>query len=264
MNTTDAALGSEACRSGRMEPQWTRSRLNAPSFTSGSLNGKGDWSTLDAAGIRAAIGMSLANLDTTLSTLATQASVLAVKTVTDRLAPMMEFAGGAWRWTITALAQAPSGGGGGVDWLAKTKAEMLAYGQGTGGYAAAMLLPVTPNVPTVVLPAPPSDTNYCRVVGYFGGLSHVIPAGSTVLFELTHPDDPPLKSSRILVGRSITAVVDPLGNLSDGEHAWIDLERNDTLSTPNTLWRVTFADARMTRITFTLNATSFDISQLVN
>lgn len=80
-------------------------------------------STLTAAGVRTAVGLSSANLDTQLGTLATASAlstvagyvdteVAAIKTVTDKVSTALESDGGAgYQFTTTALENAPSGSG---------------------------------------------------------------------------------------------------------------------------------------------------------
>jgi hypothetical protein len=83
---------------------------------------------LDAAGVRTAVGLGSANLDTQLSGLNTSIAtaagyidteVSAIKVVTDKLDTAVELDGSVYRFTINALEQAPVGGGGGeTDWTA--------------------------------------------------------------------------------------------------------------------------------------------------
>lgn len=76
---------------------------------------------LDAAGVRSAVGLASANLDTQLSAIDDfiDTEVGAVKTVTDKLDTAMELDGSVYRFTVNALEQAPVGGGGGsTDWTA--------------------------------------------------------------------------------------------------------------------------------------------------
>jgi hypothetical protein len=82
------------------------------------------FSTLDAAGVRAAVGLATANLDTQLGDIATDADAAktaaeAAKVTTDKLDDTLEDDGGTYRFTTNALEQAPAGGGGGgTDWTA--------------------------------------------------------------------------------------------------------------------------------------------------
>lgn len=66
-------------------------------------------STLDAAGVRTAVGLASANLDTQLLAIDTVAD--AVAAVTDKLDDTLEDDGGTYRFTANALEEAPSGGG---------------------------------------------------------------------------------------------------------------------------------------------------------
>jgi hypothetical protein len=76
------------------------------------------YTDLDAAGVRTAVGMASANLDTQLGTLATAANLATVDTVvdaikvtTDKLDTALELDGAVYRYTANALELAPSGGG---------------------------------------------------------------------------------------------------------------------------------------------------------
>lgn len=62
-------------------------------------------STLNAAGVRTAVGLGSANLDTQLA---------AIDAVTEKLDTALELDTGAYRFTTAALAEAPTGGGGGI------------------------------------------------------------------------------------------------------------------------------------------------------
>lgn len=70
-------------------------------------------STLTAAGVRTAVGLASANLDTQLAAIDDyiDTEVAAIKTVTDRLDTAMELDGSVYRFTTNALEQAPSGSG---------------------------------------------------------------------------------------------------------------------------------------------------------
>lgn len=84
---------------------------------------------LDAAGVRGAVGLASANLDTQLSAIDDfiDTEVGAVKTVTDKLDTAMELDGSVYRFTVNALEQAPVGGGGGsTDWTADERAVIRA------------------------------------------------------------------------------------------------------------------------------------------
>jgi hypothetical protein len=71
-------------------------------------------STLDATGVRTAVGLAAANLDTQLSALAgyVDTEVGAIKTVTDRLNGMLVLDGAVYQFTANALELGPAGGGG--------------------------------------------------------------------------------------------------------------------------------------------------------
>lgn len=84
---------------------------------------------LDAAGVRSAVGLASANLDTQLSAIDDfiDTEVGAVKTVTDKLDTAMELDGSVYRFTVNALEQAPVGGGGGsTDWTADERTAIRA------------------------------------------------------------------------------------------------------------------------------------------
>lgn len=108
-------------------------RLDAA--VSSRLASAGYTAPLDAAGVRGAVGLASANLDTQLSALSTAVATVdgvadailvavdtevgAIKAVTDKLDTAMELDGSVYRFTINALEQAPVGGGGGAtDWTA--------------------------------------------------------------------------------------------------------------------------------------------------
>lgn len=83
---------------------------------------------LDAAGIRNAIGLASANLDTQLSS---------ISAVTAKLDDTLELDSGAYRFTGTALAEAPTGSGGGAGASAEEVAEAVAMELGDGsGFTA--------------------------------------------------------------------------------------------------------------------------------
>ena len=67
---------------------------------------------LDAAGVRSAVGLGSANLDTQLAAIDdyVDTEVAAIKTVTDKLDTAMELDGAVYRFTTNALEQAPTGG----------------------------------------------------------------------------------------------------------------------------------------------------------
>jgi len=79
-------------------------------------------STLDAAGVRSAVGLASANLDTQLGTIdgnvddietllaAMDTDLTAVKATTDKLDDTLEDDGGTYRFTANALEEAPTGG----------------------------------------------------------------------------------------------------------------------------------------------------------
>lgn len=107
---------------------WGSGAITAASIAAAALNGKGDWnvgktgysltvSPLDAAGVRAAVGLASANLDTQLTAIDDylDTEVAAIKAVTDKLDTALELDSTVYRFTVNALENAPSGGGGGLD-----------------------------------------------------------------------------------------------------------------------------------------------------
>lgn len=70
----------------------------------------------NAAAIRTGVGMASANLDTQLAAISAfiDTEVAAIKVVTDKLATTIQVSGPNWQFTVDALAQAPTGGGGGT------------------------------------------------------------------------------------------------------------------------------------------------------
>ncbi len=87
---------------------------------------------IDAAGVRTAVGLASANLDTQLSTIDTV--VDAIKVVTDKLDTALEADGVAgYQFTTLALENGPTGGGGGTtDWTA-TERGQIRYRLGLDG-----------------------------------------------------------------------------------------------------------------------------------
>lgn len=89
---------------------------------------------LDAAGVRSAVGLAGANLDTQLATIDTVAD--GVKVTTDKLDTALELDGGVYRYTANALEQSPAGGGGGgTDWTVDERTAIkavLGIGSGPG------------------------------------------------------------------------------------------------------------------------------------
>ena len=94
---------------------------------------------LDASGIRSAVGLGAANLDTQLTTIDDflDTEIVAIKAVTDKLDTALELDGSVYRYTTNALEQAPSGGGGGTaDWTS-TEREQIRHRLGIDGTATA-------------------------------------------------------------------------------------------------------------------------------
>lgn len=75
---------------------------------------------ISAAGIRSAVGLASANLDTQLTTIDDylDTEIAAIKAVTDKLDTAMVLDGAVYQFTANALELAPSGGGGSTDWTA--------------------------------------------------------------------------------------------------------------------------------------------------
>lgn len=207
----------------------------------------------DAPGIRSAVGLATANLDTQLAALgsAIPGPAPSADSIVQHLLDV-DTTGHTTPNSPTVLWR--------NDVMAKLPSD---YADGQLGQLIGKLNVGTPTDPVYVLPSPPAAADKCRVVGYFTGVSMQIPLDSTVLFELVTLDDAPTKSSRIAVGRTVTASLNVDGILTDGTNLWLDLERNDTLSPSGSYWRVTFADARLTRKTFQLNNSVFDLATLV-
>lgn len=116
---------------------------NLDAAVSSRLATAGYTAPLNAAGVRSAVGLASADLDTQLSGLSSAIGVVdgivdtvltavdtevgAIKTVTDKLDTAMELDGGVYRFTVNALEQAPAGGGGGsTDWTADERTAIRA------------------------------------------------------------------------------------------------------------------------------------------
>jgi hypothetical protein len=102
----------------------TRTLTAGTNITLAKGTGVTGFNDLDAAGIRTAVGLAAANLDTQLGTLATTTS--GTKTIADKLDSAMVFGTSTYIFTTAALANAPTGGGGG----GATAADIWSY---TGG-----------------------------------------------------------------------------------------------------------------------------------
>lgn len=224
----------------------------APDNTSiAAIKAKTDNLPSDPAG-QSATGTAITNAT---SPLALASTATAVKAVTDKLATMIEAVSSAWRWTEQALSQAPSGSGGNP--LTLTKDDLLAFGPETLGYANAMLLPVIPQAPTIVIPAPPADSTKCAVYGYF---ENVGPATGAVITFTLKPTDKPVAGARLLLGRTVTASI-TAGTLMDSAgHGYLALERNDT--TPGSHWLVECEEAGLSGVRMTLGSDTFDLGSL--
>ncbi len=98
----------------------TTQTLDALQTALSSAHGSGSWatavgfSTLDAVGVRTAVGLATANLDTQLGAIAgyVDTEMAAVKLVADHLATALELSAGNYRFTTAALALGPGGGTG--------------------------------------------------------------------------------------------------------------------------------------------------------
>lgn len=98
-------------------------------------------STMDAAAVRAAVGLASANLDTQLSTMSgyIDTEVGAIKSVTDKLLTTLEVASGSpgdYRFAADALVNAPTGSGGGSAPSAATIAAAV-WDEALSGHATA-------------------------------------------------------------------------------------------------------------------------------
>ena len=213
---------------------------------------------LDEAGIRTAVGLASANLDTQIAALG--GAIPGPAPSADSIVQHLLDVDTTGHTAPNSPAVLWRSSGGAQDVMAKLPSD---YADGQLGRLIGKLDVGTPTEPVYVLPSPPVAADKCRVVGYFTGVSMQIPIDSTVLFELVTTDDSPAKSSRIVVGRTVSASLNVDGILTDGTNLWLDLERNDTLSPSGSHWRVTFADARLTRKSFQLNDSVFDLATLV-
>lgn len=96
-------------------------------------------STLDAAGVRAAVGLTSANLETLLTAIDNflDTEVAAILAIAAKIDTALELDGAVYRFTTNALENAPSGGGGGAtDWTSGER-EQIRHRLGIDGTASA-------------------------------------------------------------------------------------------------------------------------------
>jgi hypothetical protein len=227
---------------------------------------------LDAAGIRAAVGLASANLDTQLADLPTaeeNAAQTRIELATELAridvaisscnATAPDNAG------ITANGEAIAALQASVDALG-TQTDPLAtvlpggYAENTAGALIAKFITPDPATPLSPIPAPPADLNMCRVYGYFGTPEKKLPTGVSI--ELVLVTAVAIKSNRIIVGREVTVKI-VNGALTHEGNLFIDLERNDLLTPDNSHWTVTCLSVGFNKVEFILDGPLFDLASLI-
>lgn len=138
-----AALATDAANEIR-DAVWaagTRTLTSGANIVLAKGTGVTGFNDLDAAGVRSAVGLAAANLDTQLGAIDdyVDTEVSAIKSVTDKLDTMLSIVGSGpnYQYTSEALENAPAGGGGGTtDWTA-TERQQIRYRLGIDGSESA-------------------------------------------------------------------------------------------------------------------------------
>jgi hypothetical protein len=118
-----------------------------------------------------------------------------------------------------------------------------------------------PGTPISIVPLPPADVSLCRVFGYFETYDNLPAVNLHVSFDLVAL---PSKSERVLVGPSVKATTDDTGTLMDAVgNPYVDLQRNDLLIPPTTIYHVNCTKAGFKNTPMTLAADLFDLSTLI-
>lgn len=168
----------------------------------------------------------------------------------------LELNSGNYRFTVAALFNAPSGGGG--SGLSPEVVEKIE--------ASDQILLVelyTPSdVPQVIIPDPPSEESMCRVYGYVVRADGTLAVGTKVTFTLRTAGA--AKGTRIISRRVIETLTDAEGRISDGTNGYIDLIRTDSITPSGAVWEINGADLKITGKQVTLTEATFDIATVVS
>jgi hypothetical protein len=114
----------------------------------------------------------------------------------------------------------------------------------------------------IAIPASPIDAALCRVYAYIETLDNNQNTKATIEFTLMSPD--PVKSDRLIAGRTVTVGTDTGGRLVNANgDPWIDLQRNDNLTPSGTVYKVTSHELNLVAEEITLAASTFDLASVV-
>lgn len=139
-----------------------------------------------ASGLRSALGMSAADLDTQLDAIGSAVvdGFAAVTAVTDKLDTMVELDTSVYRFTVNALEQAPAGGGGGgTDWTADERTAIRAI----LGIPASGSTPSTPSVGILAALAGYVDTvesSLTTITAYVDGVESALSTAQTAISDI--------------------------------------------------------------------------------
>jgi hypothetical protein len=217
-------------------------------FTTNALEqapaGGGGGGGLDAAGVRAAIGLASANLDTQLadiptvaefnarsiasSSYATAAALATAQGVLTKLDTTMQLDGSVYRFTANALEQAPAGGGGasgGASVAAIFGADTSGYPAGSAGAALERIHEVFGTGPLAPTPTPPPDVWACRLYGFMETVDNQVPQNVSIQIVLVSPGA--VQSDSLIYGRTVTITAGGEGQITDGTNDYVELQRND-------------------------------------
>jgi hypothetical protein len=209
----------------------------------------GSGGSIDAAGIRSAIGLATANLDTQLAALPAEIETA----VLDSLQADHQTLG-----TIGASIKA--GGNAGDPWAA-TDADLALYPQSSAGWTIHRFNIGQPDAPLTVIPGLPPEDIVCRVYGMLKTPGNALAVGASVTFELIMQD--PIHSNAIIVGRVVEATTDSSGRLSINGHPYVDLERNDKMIPATSHWTITSLQIGWDGCEFTLTDGLLDLASLI-
>jgi hypothetical protein len=112
------------------------------------------------------------------------------------------------------------------------------------------------------VPTAPTDVTLCRVYGYLETLDNK-PAANVVL-SFTLATVSPIKSERLITGRTVTAKTDSQGRVADSAaNPYIDLQRNDHLAPAGSKYLVNCEALALRNKEITLAADTFDLASVV-